>query len=151
FNASSSTVANASYTWDFGDGKTGSGISPSHIYTSAATFSVTLTVTNDLRQSASVSKTITISPTSTQLVADFTFSPTDPSIVRATNSVIFDATASSTSATAWAWDFGDGSDAGAGQRISHTFTRVGTWVVRLTITASPGRTASTTKAVTVGP
>ena len=36
-----------SYVWDFGDGTTDSGISVTHVYTSAASYQVTLTVTDD--------------------------------------------------------------------------------------------------------
>jgi len=36
-----------SYLWDFGDGNTSTAFSPSHAYETAATYSVTLTVTND--------------------------------------------------------------------------------------------------------
>lgn len=61
FNASSSTAANASYSWDFGDGTGGSGVSPTHSYGQARTFTVTLTVRNDLGQAATVSKTVTVS------------------------------------------------------------------------------------------
>jgi PKD repeat protein len=151
FNAAATTVANPSFRWDFGDGSSGSGVTTVHQYSRAATFTVTLTVTNDLGQSVSASKTITVSQTSTQLVADFTFSPTDPTITRSTNTVIFDATPSSAGVTAWLWDFGDGSAAATGQRTSHTFSQAGTWVVRLTVADATGRTATTTKAVTVSP
>ena len=85
------------------------------------------------------------------IAADFTFSPTDPSIARGTNTVIFDATPSSPGVTTWTWDFGDGTAAGSGQRQSHTFSRSGTWVVRLTVTDASARTATTTKNVTVSP
>ena len=108
-------------------------------------------VANDLGQTSTTSSTITVSATSTQITADFTFSPTDPTIVRGTNTVIFDATPSRGAVTTWAWDFGDGSEAGAGQRVSHTYSRAGTWVVRLTVTDSTGRSATTTKNVTVAP
>jgi peroxiredoxin len=37
----------ASYTWAFGDGSTGGGVSPTHNFTSAGTFSVTLAVVDD--------------------------------------------------------------------------------------------------------
>ena len=107
-----------------------------------------MTVRNDLGQSASTSRSVIVSASSTQLVADFTFSPTDPTISIGTNTVRFGATDSSPSATEWAWDFGDGSS-GSGQKVSHTFTRAGSWVVRLTVTDSSGRTSTTTKTVTV--
>jgi PKD repeat protein len=63
--------------------------------------------------------------------------------------VIFDATPSSAGATSWTWDFGDNTAASSGQRVTHTFTRPGSWVVRLTITVSGGRSATITKSVTV--
>src|SRR5262249_45909020 len=139
------------YRWDFGDGTGGSGIAPTHGYSRPGTYSVTLTVINDLGQSASVSKTVTVSATSTQLVADFTFSPTDPTISRNTNCVIFAATPSRGGPTQWVWAFGDGAEPLGGVRTSHTFLRPGTWVVRLTITDAAGRTNSVTKNVTVSP
>jgi PKD repeat protein len=36
-----------SYMWDFGDGSTGSGVSPSHTYAATGTYTVNLTVTDD--------------------------------------------------------------------------------------------------------
>lgn len=148
FNASASRPVNGTYTWNFGDGSTGTGVTPTHRYAQAATYSVTLTVTNDVGQFATTSRSVTVSATG-PLTADFTFSPTDPSINRGTNSVIFDATPSSASAVSWTWDFGDGTAAETGRRVTHTFTRVGTWVVRLTVTDADGRTATVTKNVTV--
>jgi PKD repeat protein len=61
FNASSSTLSNSTYKWDFGDGSEGSGIAPTHSYSDARTYTVTLTVTNDLGQRATTSKTVTVS------------------------------------------------------------------------------------------
>jgi PKD repeat protein len=148
FNALSSTVANASYSWDYGDGTNGSGATPTHRFERPGTYSVTMTARNDLGQTASTSRSITVSAASTQLVADFTFSPTNPTLSLNTNSVRFDATDSSPSATEWAWDYGDGST-DSGRQASHTFSRAGNWVVRLTITDANGRTATTTKTVPV--
>ena len=42
----SSTVTGGSYSWDFGDGSTGSGVTPTHAYGAARTYTVNLTVTN---------------------------------------------------------------------------------------------------------
>src|SRR5262249_51790633 len=76
FNASSST-SSGSYSWDFGDGSSGSGVSPVHAYGAAHIYTVTLTVTNALGQSATVSKTVTVATPSSQLVGSGWWLPTD--------------------------------------------------------------------------
>lgn len=61
FNASSSTALATAYNWDFGDGSGGSGVRPIKVYTSRArTYTVTLTVLNQLGQAATISKTVTV-------------------------------------------------------------------------------------------
>jgi PKD repeat protein len=67
FNASQSTPAPGgsieSYRWDFGDGSSGSGVQPSHVYTRAGVYRVLLTVTDDVgRKSTSTPTDITIQP-----------------------------------------------------------------------------------------
>lgn len=52
----------ASYGWNFGDGTAaGTGATPSHTYATAGTFQVTLTATDNLGASASVTHPITVS------------------------------------------------------------------------------------------
>ncbi len=46
FDASSSLGPIVNYTWDFGDGTTGTGISPNHTYTTTSTYNVQLVVTD---------------------------------------------------------------------------------------------------------
>jgi PKD repeat protein len=145
FNAISSTPTTGTFIWDFGDGTRGTGLSPTHQFTTGGTFTVTLLLTSGA-QSSTISKTITV--TAPAISASFIFSPTDPGIAAGTNAVNFDATGSSSGVTTWTWDFGDGTT-GTGQKLSHTFTKAGTWVVRLTVTDSAGRAATTTNSVTV--
>lgn len=51
-----------SHTWDFGDGRTGSGTSPTHVYTVPGSYRVTLTARNSAGRSASVTKTVVVAP-----------------------------------------------------------------------------------------
>lgn len=150
FNASASLPTNATFNWTFGDGNTATGVMPTHTYTAAGTYTVTLTVRSSTGQQASTTRTLTVT-TATVVGAAFTFSPTDPSITRSTNNVIFDASPSTGTITAYTWDFGDGSPTASGARTTHTFTRAGTWVVRLTVSNASGITATTTQNVTVAP
>ncbi len=67
FDASGSTSSDGSaltYSWDFGDGSTGTGITTSHEYTTAGTFTVTLTAANaaGISDTATLAITITSDP-----------------------------------------------------------------------------------------
>lgn len=59
FDASSSVGA-SSYSWDFGDGNTGSGMTTNHSYNTNGTYTVTLVITGTCGTD-SISKTITVS------------------------------------------------------------------------------------------
>jgi len=48
------------YSWDFGDGNTDSGQTVQHAYSSAGTYTVTMTVTDDVGLSKSVSKSVAV-------------------------------------------------------------------------------------------
>jgi PKD repeat protein len=66
FNASGSTPGSGrtlvSYSWDFGDGESKTGITTTHDYKPSGVYLVTLTVTDDLGQKTTGSQPITIRP-----------------------------------------------------------------------------------------
>ena len=74
FDASGSSDPDGSvgsYAWSFGDGGSGGGVSPSHVYASGGAVSVTLTVTDDRGGSASVTHVVSpVAPAGTPFVAD---------------------------------------------------------------------------------
>lgn len=137
-----------SYVWEWGDGRRSEGMSQSHAYSTAGTYTVRLTVTNQRGLTDSESAFITVGagqPTK----ADFTVSPSDP---LPGQTVFFDGRASTTpegvTITAWEWTFGDGGS-GSGSQVSHTYAAEGTYTVTLVVTDSRGQTARTTKSVPV--
>jgi len=151
FNGSSSTVSNGTYAWDFGDGQTGSGVTTTHRYVRAGTFTITMSVTSDTRATSTSSRTINVSATLPPTTANFTFSPINPSI---NVDVIFTAVAITGPGIpggvvgTFAWDFGDGGTA-TGSPVTHRYARGGTYTVSLRVTTDAGLAATTSRAITV--
>jgi hypothetical protein len=68
FDASASSDPDGSivsYSWHFGDGNTGSGVTASHVYASAGIYTVTLTVTDNQGATSTAQKTIQVGPVTT--------------------------------------------------------------------------------------
>lgn len=138
-----------SWAWSFGDGSTATGAAASHTYSSAGTYVVTLTVTDDTGLSDIASTTVTVGRPNSAPAANFTM--TGGGTAPAT--VTFDGRGSSDadgSIVSWAWDFGDGG-AGTGSVASHVFQKAGTYTVRLSVTDNDGAKTSTAKSITVDP
>ena len=71
-----------SYSWDFGDGGTATGVAPTHTYGASGPFTATLTVTDDggLTDVATADVTITDAPNNVPVAADDAYS-TDEDVV----------------------------------------------------------------------
>jgi PKD repeat protein len=140
-----------SYSWDFGDGAEGTGKSVGHTYTTAGTYTIILTVTDNFDAADQAAKTIYVTaPTPAGPSASFTASPTSGT---SPLNVTFDASGSAYAAgtlVAYEWTFGDGGT-GSGKVATHTFFSSGsqTFTVTLLVRASDGRTASASKTVSV--
>ena len=152
FNASSSSDSDGtiiSYAWDFKDGSTGSGETISHTFSSAGSYNVELTVTDNEWATGSTTKTITVTEATNQSpTASFTATPTSGT---APLEVSFNGSNSSDSdgtIISYAWDFKDGST-GSGETISHTFSSAGSYNVELTVTDNEWASDSATKNITV--
>ncbi|MCC7125093.1 MAG: PKD domain-containing protein [Acidobacteria bacterium] len=154
FNAGASTVPSGSgrrivsYDWDFGNGRTGSGVTTSQRYSSAGSFRATLTVTDDAAQTGTQTQSVTVGG---GLVAQLIFSPQTP---RPGRPVSFDARGSRMPApiVRYQFDYGNGIPSDWNNTVGYstaTFPDEGTYVVRLTVFDAAGRSASTTVTVTV--
>jgi PKD repeat protein len=137
------------WNWDFGDGSTGTGATPSHTYAAAGTFTVSLTVVdNDGLSSAPASTTATIVEQTQIPVAD----PNGPYTGVEGREVTFDGTGSydpdGGSIVSYAWDFGDG-NTGIGANPTNVYVAAGTYTVTLTVTDDEGEVSvpATTSAV----
>ncbi len=135
-----------SFVWTWGDGasSTTAASTIQHVYDQARTYPVTLTVTDDLGQSATVTNAVVVG---SGLTARLTQSPAGT--INVGQTVFFDASTSTSSTgttiTNYLFDFGDGSSqSSSAPNAKHEYAAAGTYTVKLTITDEKGRTASTT-------
>ena len=156
FDATGTTLDGAAcggscaYSWDFGDGTSGSGILIQHTFTTTGVQTVTLTVSGPGGTSNSTSQSFVVSAPAPP-VATFTVTPSAPTALA---QAIFSATGSTVGVgvtiVSYSWDFGDGtSSTGISPTVAKTYGVAGTYPVTLTITDSLGRTATVTQPVTV--
>ena len=150
FDASASTQTDGativSYHWDFGDGATASGASPTqtHSYATGGTYTVKLTTTDSDGLTGTISHQVAVH---TSPRAAFGVSPgtliAGHSALFSSQTVAGDGTLSS-----FRWDFGDGGS-GSGATATHTYAHGGPFIVTLTVTDSNGLSSAKSEAITV--
>lgn len=135
------------YLWQFGDGVDGTGAQAGHTYGAPGTYSVTLTVLDDLGAVGTTTQEV--------VVVDEEISNQSPTVAFSFDTdelaVSVDGSTSSDpdgEIVAHEWDFGDGST-GSGATATHTYSAPGTYTVTLVVTDDVGATASLAKDVTV--
>jgi len=138
---SDGTIAQVTYTWNFGDG-TGDlaapaviPVSPTHVFPGTGPYTVTLTAISNNGCTHTISKPY--SAIFAQPVA--AIAPLTEVCVN--GNVAFSSaasTAAGSTVTGWTWNFGDGSPADNTQNPTHTYTSGGTKTVQLTVTSAAG-------------
>ena len=129
------------WNWDFGDGGTSTSNSPTHLYTTAGTFNVSLIVANVFGCTDTIQHTITVNPNPVSAYTPSTACHTYPTQF----------TDNSTAAVSWNWDFGDVTGTSSLQSPSYVYTNPGNYNVNLTVSNIFGCTNSSTQVVTVLP
>ena len=134
------------YSWNFGDGITGTGINPQHTYVQNGIYAVVLTVTDS--SGATNSNTTIATIADTDPVSTFSTVPLNGD---APLTVTFtDSSTSYDGITLWRWDFNnDGIVDDTSQNTVHQYTSAGTYTVGLEVCETDGDCASTTSVITV--
>ena len=145
FDAAASSINDAtatlSYDWDFGDATAhATGITTSHTYAAAGTYTVVLTVTSNHGSTTDVyshSYTYYAKPT-----AAFTSNVNYGGDLYSNPTVEFDASTTNahdgSASLTYDWNFGDATVHGSGATPSHTYTTGGTKTVTLIVTNANG-------------
>lgn len=139
------------YTWDFGDGGSGSGKTVPHTYAAVGTYTIVLTVADNWGATDQAAKTVYVTaPTPAGPTASFTVSPASGT---SPVTVTVDASASTYpggTITAYEWTFGDGGTS-FGVVTSHTYFSGSsqTYTITLLVRASDGKTGTASKTVSV--
>jgi len=118
------------FSWNFGDGSTGGGERPTHVYERPGTYTVTLTITGDARGACGALDT---DETTVAVVEAPRIEIVGPERVAADATVSFDAALAGDTdvrGAAFDWDFGDGVTA-TGPTVEHAFAAPGVRTVTL--------------------
>ena len=142
FTFNNTSTGAATYLWMFGDGATSTQQNPTHVYTTAANFTVQLVVTSSNGCKDSVSNSFNVFP---KPIAAFA-QPANQCLFG--NSFTFNNT--STGAATYLWSFGDGATS-TQQNPTHVYTTAANFTVQLVVTSSNGCKDSVSNSFNVFP
>jgi len=131
-NTSNGGSALLTYLWNFGDSTISTVTSPTHTFTTAGTYNVTLFTTSSNGFTASVSQQIIIQPIPTPTFV----APINTNC--AGESITINNTTPSIVGSSYLWNFGNGSTSTLENPPAQTYNTNGSFTVSLTITTSAG-------------
>ncbi len=144
-NTSTSEHEIISYLWNFGDGHTGDGQNPNHIYAMPGTYTVCLTIADNTGCTSTFCQDIVVQQVPPgDCHAEFNWEQSNNSLTEYFHSL----STTQHDITSYLWDFGDG-HMGDGANPHHTYEQPGTYTVCLTITDNSGCTSTTCHEVVV--
>jgi PKD repeat protein len=152
FNASSSYDVDgsiANYTWDFGDGNVTTTTNPiiTHAYSSYGNYTVTLTVTDNDKDTASTTKSIIVK---NPPIANFTYTPTSPAVNQTVTFNASDSYDPDGYIVSYVWNFGDDNITTTTDFIIyHKYLTTGNYTVTLIVTDNDGLTDTSSQYIIV--
>lgn len=124
FKASSNS--GHTYSWSFGDGKTGKGLDPYHEYAKAGTYTVCITITDKTGKcKIKICKTITVG-NPCGIIGGMSWKKFNDTTWK------FVATSNTGTGTTYSWNWGDGTTS-SGKDATHVYKKSGTYEVCLKI------------------
>ncbi|WP_160711551.1 PKD domain-containing protein [Chitinophaga solisilvae] len=138
-----STGTIADYTWDFGNGTTGTGTRPQTTYDKPGKYDITLKITTVNGCTDQITKTQAVTVPDPK--ASFTF----PAKLELCPPVKVLFTNTSGDFLTSRWDFGDNSSSTKNDPDEHIYVRAGTYNVKLTVYSAGGCSSETTQPVTI--
>ena len=116
------------YTWDFGDGTTGTGLVATKRYSETGNYTLTFTAANGDASASQTCAVEIVEPPAPPTIASVS---AQPNPATTSESVQFSSSVSGDEPLEYAWDFGDGAT-GTGANPTHTYDEAGSYTVELT-------------------
>jgi PKD repeat protein len=152
FDGRGSTDENAptlTYSWSFGNGRSGSGPIPSHTYTTANTYTVTLTVRDEYGLTGTTTRTVPITEPAGNLPPNPVINQPACAGLVCNISGVGSSDPNTGDTFGYLWTFSDGPTTSTSSAFSRTFPAAGTYTITLTVTDGWGKSATTSRQVTV--
>ena len=141
------TGTTCTYLWDFGDGTSSTLVNPSHIYTSAGVFNVSLKVTDSTGCTKTLTKTNHIKVAEGVKAA---FTNSNPVGCSLPETIVFQSQATGPGLLNYQWFFGDAGTAVTSDP-THNYNATGTYNVQFVVTNSSGCKDTSSTIINIAP